>query len=768
MPPDTPNPNDCPPTVELDRLILGRLPEARAKAVTDHLDRCPECQLRMEALAAGGDSLLTTTVRRCVAERPPADSALWPALSAAEAEVAATALMPPPGAVNRRTGPPSGELKLTFLRPTDTPGRIGRLGQFDVIDEVGRGGMGVVLRAYDPCLQREVAVKVLDPQLADNEVARQRFCREARAAAAVTHDNLVAVHQVDEDEASGLPYLVMQLVIGESLEQRLKRAGKMSATEVGRVGQQAAAGLAAAHAGGLIHRDIKPGNILLEDGVDRVKLTDFGLARAAEDVKLTRTGYVAGTPLYMAPEQARGDTVDARSDLFSLGSVLYEAAAGVAPFDGKTPLAVLKRVTDETQPPLRQVSPDIPVWLSDVVDRLLAKEPADRFQTAQEVAEIFTAELARIQTGLAPEQVGLCGGSSYALRRQICWKSVALRMLPWVGGAIVGGLMTVWLTNGVEPARFGSEQSHHSGTPEPDPGPPPRVELAAKAGPVWSVAFAPDGHTLAVGAENGTVRLADARKGEFTRNFPRASGTVWAVDVSADGRSLATTSDDAGVRLFDLRTSDPPLVFPHPTSARTAAFSPDGAMLATGDRNSTLRVWNLTTQVPLELSGHTGTIHGVAFSPDAARLVSGGSDGSVKLWHLAEYTVGGDNKALPLKLELHDGPVYAVAYSPDRAAPRIASGGWDQTVRVWDPATGEQLQVLRHAGDVWSLSFGPGGRLLASASQDGTVKVWEVATGREVHTFRAGRPLHTVRFAPDGQTLAAAGRDGVVRVWEVR
>jgi serine/threonine protein kinase len=338
-----PNADPCPATGELDRLILGRLPEARTKAVTDHLDRCPECQLRVESLAAGGDPLLTTTVRRCVAERPPADSALWPALSAAAAEVSATALMPPPSGVSRRTGAPTGELKLTFLRPTDTPDRIGKLGQFDVIREVGRGGMGVVLHAYDPCLQRDVAVKVLDPQLADTEVARQRFCREARAAAAVTHDNLVAVHQVDEDEASGLPYIVMQLVVGESLEQRLRRAGKMGPVEVARLGLQAAAGLAAAHAGGLIHRDIKPGNILLEDGTDRVKLTDFGLARATEDVKLTRTGYVAGTPLYMAPEQARGDAVDARSDLFSLGSVLYEAATGVAPFDGKTPLAVLKR-----------------------------------------------------------------------------------------------------------------------------------------------------------------------------------------------------------------------------------------------------------------------------------------------------------------------------------------------------------------------------------------------------------------------------------------
>ena len=266
MPADTPEPTSCPPTAELDRLIRGRLPEGRAKAVTDHLDRCPDCQLRMESLAAGGDPLLTTTVRQCVKDRPPADSAFWPALTAAAAEVIGTAVMPPPGAATPRSGRGTGEFKLSFLRPTEAPGRIGKLGEFDVVREVGRGGMGVVLHAYDPCLQRDVAVKVLDPQLADNEVARARFCREARAAAAVTHDNLVAVHQVDEDEASGLPYIVMQLVTGESLEQRLRRVGKLAPVDVAKLGQQAAAGLAAAHAGGLIHRDIKPGNILSAGG----------------------------------------------------------------------------------------------------------------------------------------------------------------------------------------------------------------------------------------------------------------------------------------------------------------------------------------------------------------------------------------------------------------------------------------------------------------------------------------------------------------------
>src|SRR5207249_1023288 len=149
------------------------------------------------------------------------------------------------------------------------------------------------------------------------EMARTRFCREARAAASISHENVVAVHQVEHDEEKDdLPFLVMELISGESLETKLARDGKLSLREIVRIGMQTAAGLAAAHEKGLIHRDIKPGNILLEGSSERVKLTDFGLARAAEDVRLTRTGMVAGTPLYMSPEQALGEELDVRSDLF--------------------------------------------------------------------------------------------------------------------------------------------------------------------------------------------------------------------------------------------------------------------------------------------------------------------------------------------------------------------------------------------------------------------------------------------------------------------
>jgi serine/threonine protein kinase len=252
-----------------------------------------------------------------------------------------------------RTGPsgPSADEPLDFLAPSDTPGSIGRLGHNEVREVVGRGGMGVVLKAFDETLHRVVAIKVMAPRLATSATARRRFTREARAAAAVTHDHIVTIHAVEESGA--LPYIVMQFVSGASLQDRLDRTGPLSLPEVLRIGMQAASGLAAAHAQGLVHRDIKPANILLENGVERVKLTDFGLARATDDASLTQSGRVAGTPAFMSPEQAEGKSVGHRSDLFSLGSVLYALCTGRPPFRADTSMAVLKRVCEEAPAPIR-------------------------------------------------------------------------------------------------------------------------------------------------------------------------------------------------------------------------------------------------------------------------------------------------------------------------------------------------------------------------------------------------------------------------------
>lgn len=286
------------------------------------------------------------------------------------------------------------KVSLDFLRPSDQPGCLGALGPYQVIDVIGRGGMGIVLRALDAKLNRIVAVKVLAPELAANPNARRRFLREAQAAAAVSHPHVVTIHAVDEDK---LPYLVMECILGQSLQEKLDRTGSLRLTEILRIGRQVAEGLAAAHQQGLIHRDIKPANILLENGVERVKITDFGLARAADDVAITRPGEVSGTPQYMSPEQARGDGVDHRSDLFSLGCVLYAMCTGRPPFRGDSLAAVIKRLTEDSPRPIAEINPEIPAWLSDVVQRLLEKHPDQRFQTAAELAEVLGTRLANLQ-----------------------------------------------------------------------------------------------------------------------------------------------------------------------------------------------------------------------------------------------------------------------------------------------------------------------------------------------------------------------------------
>jgi serine/threonine protein kinase/ABC-type Fe3+ transport system substrate-binding protein len=277
-----------------------------------------------------------------------------------------------------------------FLAPAQGPGELGRLGSYRVLKILGSGGMGVVFLAEDMDLQRAVALKCLLPTLAVTTQARQRFLREARSAAAIEHDNIVVIYRVGEER--GLPYLAMQLLQGEPLDDRLHRLGKLPVAEVLRIGREIAKGLAAAHDRGLIHRDIKPANVWLEGPQGRVKLLDFGLARAvAEDAQVTHPGTIVGTPAYMAPEQAAGKPVDARADLFSLGCVMYQMSTGQRPFQGINTISVLLAVANQQPDPPRELNAELPPLLSDLILQLLGKHPAERPATAAAVAERIAA-----------------------------------------------------------------------------------------------------------------------------------------------------------------------------------------------------------------------------------------------------------------------------------------------------------------------------------------------------------------------------------------
>jgi serine/threonine protein kinase len=289
-----------------------------------------------------------------------------------------------------------------FLAPAEQPDEIGRLGPYRILKVLGHGGMGVVFQGEDPQLGRKVAVKAMLPHVAHSALSRQRFLREARAAAAVEHDHIVAIHQVGEDR--GVPFIVMPLLKGMSLDMRLQMTGLLSVSEILRIGRETALGLAAAHAQNLIHRDIKPANLWLEGEQGRVKILDFGLARAVQDqAHLTHSGGFVGTPAYMAPEQANAEAIDHRADLFSLGCVMYRMATGVPPFRGSSAVNTLLAVTTHEPAPPEQLNPLVPAALSALIMELLAKLPNARPASAGAVAERL-ARLARDSAAPLPRR----------------------------------------------------------------------------------------------------------------------------------------------------------------------------------------------------------------------------------------------------------------------------------------------------------------------------------------------------------------------------
>jgi len=272
-------------------------------------------------------------------------------------------------------------------KATEAPSQVGH---YRILKCLGSGGMGMVYLAEDSELERRVALKVMHPHLATDPSARQRFLREARAAAAIQHDNIVTIFQVGQHDET--PFLAMQFLEGETLAAWLERIGRPSLDEVVRIGTEIAAGLAAAHSAGLIHRDIKPENVWLDARDQRVKLLDFGLARTVtHGPHLTEVGYILGTPAYMSPEQAMNEPCDHRSDLFSLGTVLYRLCGGELPFSGKSAFATLAAVTRNTPRPLKELNPDLPEDLAGLIGRLLEKNPAGRPADAESVVAVLQA-----------------------------------------------------------------------------------------------------------------------------------------------------------------------------------------------------------------------------------------------------------------------------------------------------------------------------------------------------------------------------------------
>ena len=345
--------------------------------IETHIETCEECQTRMLNLA--GEQQWRQDVSSSLAELRE--------MTAGEVDtrsVVTDGNGPTGDAFDLQT---VDDLLREVLGPPSHPETLGTLGRYEIESLIGCGGMGVVLRGFDRDLHRPVAIKMILPRLAKNGTAKQRFAREARAAAAVLHPNVIGIHGIES--AQGVPWFVMPLIAGPTLQSLVEEHGPLPEREIVRIGLQLAGGLAAAHSQGLVHRDIKPANVLVDNEVNRVVLTDFGLARSDAEQSMTQTGWLAGTVNYMSPEQSRGEDVDARSDLFSLGSLLYFLATGAVPFSGPSAFSVLQEIASGKPKDVRSLNSEISSTLAAVIAKLLQKNPQQRFQSATELEEFF-------------------------------------------------------------------------------------------------------------------------------------------------------------------------------------------------------------------------------------------------------------------------------------------------------------------------------------------------------------------------------------------
>ena len=803
-----PSAASCPERDRLQSLLEDALPPPEAAALCEHLESCSECLQRLRSLCA--EKEWWEVAESHAGRETVAESLLQQALLT----------RPQPGTLPGSHSP--GELPPGLLEPSADGEYLGRFGHYDVIEVLGQGGMGIVLKGLDPTLNRFVAIKVLAPGLANRVTARKRFLREAQAAAAITHEQVVTIHGVGEIRR--LPYLVMQYVPGISLEERIEETGSLPLREILRLGRQIAQGLAAAHSQGLIHRDIKPANILLEDELDRVKITDFGLARAVDDTKLTQSGVVTGTPEYMSPEQAAGEAMDRRTDLFSLGSVLYAMCTGESPFRASSTMAVIRRVCEETPRPIRASNPGIPLWLVEIIERLHDKQPGKRFQSAEEVADILSRHLAHLQDPSLPPV------RHPWVTRQPRWlptlpirnwrrASAAVVLLATIGLALamtVGSGMSGCGRSTPEssPAQQGSaarsvatttgkgadyrsvipqdQQSRFQMLPPVTDVPAPTL-ATVPADWGWSdeqvcaVALSADGTTLATGSKDGRVELRNIAKRALYATLKEHTGWVRCLAFSADNRILATGGHDRIIRIWELATGkERNRLEGHETSLWSLALSGDGRLLASAGTNGVVRLWDPASSQELHTFGEpAGAARVVAFSPDGARLAIGAANGVVTLWQVSSHQ-------LSKRLSVAAGPVIGLAVSPsgkslavlasqrppladllDRAKAMIVDADVHHVqdsgaVTLWGIASGERQLSLDEVGPaVTALAFTSNGNRLITADANGRIAVCELENGHPTET-RRGRScaVNALAVAPDG-SVTAASLSPVLQRWPV-
>ncbi len=709
------------------------------------------------------------------------------------------------------------------------PGDVGALGPYRLVKELGRGAMGAVYLAVDTRLDRELALKVMLPELAADPGAKERFLREAKAVAKVAHDHVVTIYEADERD--GVPYIAMQFLQGAPLDEYLKKKGAPPLAHCVRIAREAALGLAAAHAQGLVHRDIKPANLWLEAPNGRVKVLDFGLAKPiGSDSELTKSGAIVGSPAYMSPEQARAQKVDHRSDIFSLGAVLYRLLAGRNPFLGDHIMAVLTALAADEPPPVRELNPNVPEPLADLVHQLLSKRPDARPQSAAEVAERLRTILSQPTALSAPVPVivplqvpaqesafaNLIDDENDADRTERETAPVRPTDAPKIGkfALIAGGAVALVAAVGVaialgtggkkpddvakqpnQPAPPPVKQPRSAPPQAPQPPAPTVTDNPGPIGParkapelfalrghtslVFAASFSTDGTRIVTGSGDNTAKVWEvpsgkpegiAKPGAELLTLKGHTDQVNVAVFSRDGTRVLTASHDKTARVWDAKAGAQLLAFKgHKDIVLAGAFSPDGTHVVTGSLDNATKVWDAKTGAELfALGGHTSGVTAVSFSPDGTRIVTGSHDNTVRVWDAKTRTE-------LFTLNGHTGSVTGVSFSPDGT--RIVTSG-DETAKVWELPAGKpeggakpvpELFTLKgHTRTVRNAMFSSDGTRIVTASHDRTAKVWDAKTGTELLTIDGQADLYDASFNSDATRIVTGSGDHTAKVWDVR
>ncbi|MFE3195346.1 WD40 repeat domain-containing serine/threonine protein kinase [Nocardia sp. NPDC059240] len=664
---------------------------------------------------------------------------------------------------------------------------------------LGIGGMGAVYLARHPRMNRRVALKVLNDDLAADPKARMAFERESILAVELDHPNIIPIYDRSSPRDPAL-WLAMRHIDGGDASSLLTPwPDGLPVQQAIRLITDAAHALDYAHGKGVLHRDVKPANLLIEHDPrvgERALLTDFGIARTLDDTT-THSGVVASLA-YTAPERFTDQRpTDHRADIYSLGCTFYQLLTGHPPFPRSSQAAVIAAHLGQPVPLTTTRRPDLPRGLDLVIATSLAKDPGDRYRTCADLADAAHRALGpRGNTGTlrrptpppespapAPPSTTVTGprnttetGPKTATTTDSTLATSGNRRISR-RTLLIGGAITVPVTAAVIATAVTQLDSGGGSSNGPAPSSSATLDgvLAGHGDAVTAIAFSPDGTQLASGSFDQSVRLWDIGARKPAGEALTTGHAVHALAFSPDGTLLATTGGvkgDWATQLWDVnaRQPDGPSLNPGAcTGIEAVAFSPDGALLAVGRRvaaGPAAQLWSVRTRQldGQQLDSGVATA-ALAFSPDGALLAASQGvsiDSRVRLWNTAS------RQWIPADFTGHLGEVVCIAFSPDGTL--LATSSLDTTARLWDVRSRQPLGPLTgHVGAVSAVAFSPDGKQIVSGGVDNTVRLWDVKS-----RSRIGQPLtgHTdrvssVRFSPDGTVIASGSHDGTIRLWRV-